>query len=160
MRTSYILFPILFLPSPSHHAAPLKKNNLFKIQSLLKTSAFKFLWVLYHILTLICIHFQHQMNPVVLEWSCSLPFPLGTVNYNPQNLCYFLVHIFFGMLQEMTVLITGFVGRFWQSKSCPAITNPFQAQVAPSNRWSEFIFLLFCEWLSHFYATVVTLHGK
>lgn len=111
-------------------------------------------------LTLICIHFQHQMNPMVLEWSCSLAFPLGMVNYNPKILCYFLVHIFFDILQKMSVLITGFVGRFWQSKFCPAITNPFQAQVVPSNRWRKFIFLLFLEWLSNFYATILTLHGK
>lgn len=99
-------------------------------------------------------------HAMVLEWSCFLPFPLGMVNYNPQSLCYFLMCIFFGILQKMTVLITGFVGRFWQSKSCPAITNPFQAHIVPSNRWSEFIFLLFCEWLSHFCATIATLYGK
>jgi len=63
-------------------------------------------------------------------------------------------------VEKITVLIIGFVGRFWQSRSCPAITNPFQAQLAPSNRWNGFIFLLVCEWLSHFYATLVTLHGK
>lgn len=68
---------------------------------------------------------------------------------------YFLQHI-----AKIDSSVSGFVGKFWQSKSCPAITNLFQAQVSLSNRWSQSIFLLFCEWLSHFYATIVTLHGK
>lgn len=107
MGTSYILFPTLFLPSPSHHVTlkkikKKKENHLFKIQFLLKTwfKNFKFLWLLYHILTSICIYFQHQMNPTVLEWSCSLLLPLGMVNYKPQSFCCFLVHIFFAMLQK------------------------------------------------------------
>lgn len=52
--------------------------------------------------------------------------------------------------------ITVFLGRFWQSKSCPAITNPFQAQVASLSKLSEF----FSCWLSHFFVTAETLHGK
>lgn len=120
MGTSYILFPILF--SPLSTTSPLKKkiyivslkHNSFKKNT--PSNSFEFCtkfwpWD---------AHTSSSKWTLVLKCTYSLLFPVGMGSYNPQSLCCIFSLVCWG---KKTVLITVFVGRFWQSKSCSAITN-------------------------------------